>query len=131
MAQFFKASPVVAGTSHLVILTSPSQAYKFDHCRREAEKLLAFISLSLSPSAPIDSRVGRMSNQTPKVHAVKDFDWTAKLVNACDSSLENLQPLLQLLLHCENEQQPLRFEFTPVELETLIAKIEEIEKSSK
>ncbi|KAK0424312.1 hypothetical protein QR680_008604 [Steinernema hermaphroditum] len=72
-----------------------------------------------------------MSQQTPKVHVVKDFDWTAKLVNACDSSLENLQPLLQLLFHCESARQPLRFEFTLTELQTLIAKIEEIEDSSK
>ncbi|KAK0424311.1 hypothetical protein QR680_008604 [Steinernema hermaphroditum] len=57
-----------------------------------------------------------MSQQTPKVHVVKDFDWTAKLVNACDSSLENLQPLLQLLFHCESARQPLRFEFTLTEL---------------
>ncbi|TKR93221.1 hypothetical protein L596_007717 [Steinernema carpocapsae] len=69
-----------------------------------------------------------MTQQNPKVHVVKDFDWTAKLVNACDSSLENLQPLVQLLLHCENEQRPLQFEFTPAELRELIKQISEIEE---
>ncbi|VDM40776.1 unnamed protein product [Toxocara canis] len=50
------------------------------------------------------------------VRTLRDFDWSTKLVVDCDTSLECLQPVVQLNLHFLEDNSVKQFEFTPEEV---------------
>lgn len=57
---------------------------------------------------------------------ITHFDWTSKLVASTDCSPEILTPLIQLKLYCQNQEDPLIFEFTLDEAKEFISQLNQI-----
>ncbi|KHN80432.1 Dihydroorotate dehydrogenase (quinone), mitochondrial [Toxocara canis] len=57
------------------------------------------------------------------VRTLRDFDWSTKLVVDCDTSLECLQPVVQLNLHFLEDNSVKQFEFTPEEVMPIVHRL--------
>lgn len=64
------------------------------------------------------------------VEKLRDFDWSTKLAADCDTSLKNLQPLVQLNLHFFADNTTKQFEFTPEELSRFLSELKEVPSNS-
>lgn len=61
--------------------------------------------------------------QKTLVKALRDFDWSAKVVGDCDTVVGSFRPVVQLHFHFENGTATKIFEFTLSELEHFLEEL--------
>lgn len=56
---------------------------------------------------------------------LQDFDWSAKLVFNCDTTVDSAQPIVQLFFHFVDSSTSV-YEFTPNELTAFLSQLKKV-----
>lgn len=68
----------------------------------------------------------KLTQSIKKVKVLRDFDWSAKLVFDCDTTVEAAKPLVQLCLHFTDGSPDTAYEFTADELKLFITDLDRL-----